>query len=101
VSGVVANNTKYGVYGGNDALTHGTGAAIRAAPSPSRPRTPTPVPIRRPELASAPWRVAPPTPTSMGCRSGTPPGSSAARPASWPWPVRGMATASTVSATQG
>ena len=31
VSGVVANNTKYGVYGGNDALTHGTGAAIRAA----------------------------------------------------------------------
>jgi len=30
VSGVVANNTKYGVYGGNDALTHGTGAAIRA-----------------------------------------------------------------------
>jgi hypothetical protein len=31
VSGVVANNTKYGVYGGNDALTHGTGAAMRAA----------------------------------------------------------------------
>jgi hypothetical protein len=30
VSGVVANNTKYGVYGGNDALTHGTGAAMRA-----------------------------------------------------------------------
>jgi hypothetical protein len=31
VSGVVANNTKYGVYGGNDALTYGGGAAIRAA----------------------------------------------------------------------
>jgi hypothetical protein len=30
VSGVVANNTKYGVYGANDALTHGTGAAMRA-----------------------------------------------------------------------
>ncbi len=30
VSGVVANNTKYGVYGGNDALTYGGGAAIRA-----------------------------------------------------------------------
>ncbi len=31
VSGVVANNTKYGVYGANDALTYGGGAAIRAA----------------------------------------------------------------------
>jgi hypothetical protein len=31
VSGVTANNTKYGVYGGNDALTYGGGAAIRAA----------------------------------------------------------------------
>jgi hypothetical protein len=31
VSGVTANNTKYGVYGANDALTYGGGAAIRAA----------------------------------------------------------------------
>ena len=31
VSGVTANNTKYGVYGGNDALTYGGGAAIRAS----------------------------------------------------------------------
>ena len=31
VSGVTANNTKYGVYGGHDAPTHGTGAAMRAA----------------------------------------------------------------------
>ena len=31
VSGVVANNTKYGVYGANDALTNGGGAAIRAS----------------------------------------------------------------------
>jgi hypothetical protein len=30
VSGVTANNTKFGVYGGNDAATHGTSAAIRA-----------------------------------------------------------------------
>jgi hypothetical protein len=30
VSGVVANNTKYGVYGANDATTHSTGAGIRA-----------------------------------------------------------------------
>jgi hypothetical protein len=31
VSGVTANNTKYGVYGANDATTHGSGAAMRAA----------------------------------------------------------------------
>jgi hypothetical protein len=31
VSGVVAANTKYGVYGGNDAATFGGGAAIRAS----------------------------------------------------------------------
>jgi len=31
VSGVTANNTKYGVYGGNDATTYNSGAAIRAA----------------------------------------------------------------------
>jgi hypothetical protein len=30
VSGVTANNTKYGVYGGNDAATTGAGAAMRA-----------------------------------------------------------------------
>jgi hypothetical protein len=30
VSGVVANNTKYGVYGANDAGTFGGGAAVRA-----------------------------------------------------------------------
>ena len=31
VSGVTANNTKYGVYGGNDAATYNGGAAVRAA----------------------------------------------------------------------